>query len=79
MGALWDAESGIDGDDHAMRAVRVSWLAGSAMLRTSSDVVRHRTCRRVPERQAMCEPEGEGTESEAASPCQKKKSAMSEF
>lgn len=68
--ALWDAESELDGGDHAMREVRTSWLDGSAMLRNVSFVARHRTCRRVPARQAMCDAEGEGTEIDVASLCQ---------
>lgn len=61
-----DALKELDCGDHARRELRVSWLFGIAILRTISNVVRHRICRRVPERHAMCDAVGDGTECEVA-------------
>jgi hypothetical protein len=55
--------------DHAMRDVRVSWLDGIGMLRTTSNVDRHRIWRRAPARHAMCDAVGDGTESDDATAC----------
>jgi hypothetical protein len=55
---------------HAMREVRASWVDGSLMLRSISNVDRQRICRRAPARCAVCEAVGDGTESEEATTCQ---------
>lgn len=54
------------GGDHATRELRRSCDDGSAILRTSSKVVRHRICRRELERHATCVALGDGTETDVA-------------
>jgi len=49
-----------------MRELRASWLAGIFMLLANSNVARHRIWRRAPERQAMCDAVGDGTDSDVA-------------
>jgi hypothetical protein len=61
--AVWE-ESG--GGDQARREMRASSDDGSAMLRTSSNVVRHRICRRELDRHATCVALGDGTETDVA-------------
>lgn len=56
----------LPGGDQAIRELRASWLDGIAILRIISKVVRHRICSRAPERQALCDAVGDGTESDVA-------------
>jgi hypothetical protein len=63
--------SKLDCGDHARRELRVSWLVGIGILRTTSKVARHRICSRALARQAMCDAPGDGTESDEASMCQR--------
>ena len=58
--------AGFAGGDHAMRELRTSCEAGRGMLRTRSKVVRERIWRRAPERHAMWDAVGEGTEGDVA-------------
>jgi hypothetical protein len=57
-----EANSGVVGDDQAMREFLRSWFEGIAILRTISKVVRQRICRRAPLRHATCVAVGDGTE-----------------
>jgi hypothetical protein len=65
-GGVDAAEGFVDGGDQANLEFLKSWLWGSAMLLTISKEVRLRICRRAPERQAMCDAVGDGTESDVA-------------
>lgn len=57
---------GSEGGDQARRDVRTSSDDGSPMLRTSSNVTRHRICRRELDRHAACVALGDGTETDVA-------------
>jgi hypothetical protein len=61
-----DVLKALDGGDHASRELRASWLFGIAVLRTISNVMRHRIWRRAPEIPAMCDAVGDGTECDVA-------------
>jgi hypothetical protein len=61
-----DALKASDSGDQVSREFLMSWLFGIAILRVISNVVRHRICRRAPERHAICDAVGDGTECEDA-------------
>ena len=57
-----EVSGGRVGADQAILEFLRSWLEGIAILRTISNVVRQRICKRAPLRHATCVAVGDGTE-----------------